>query len=341
MRQIAQETKTLPILLLLGLTLVPSSQRVDAAPLFKLEISGMVAFAAEGDALHVLLVNMPDTRDHVTHFPGLEIKCDQLKSDSLFADKATAVKACNFLPPSFQPGFRAMSLQGGYTVAVKPDGKPLLGRVTRDASFTGAAGARGLVVPMSGITLDKEFRTLAKRALDPAAKPPSSIVTLKLNDGTIKSQALSSVEWSFGTSPFAGLQPHGKSAAFSTWEVGYKDFVDLELSLMSDPKKVERTIRIEHSASLEAALTNEPDLAEYCAHAPMDTRSPATHFTGFWGISKGGANASTELLRLLPLPYPDDAHAQGCSWNEFHMLFHAGAGRRVNCMQVFFDEIEP
>jgi len=297
----------------------------------------MIAFAqAPEGRVDVLLLNQ--FKDEVTHFPLLELNCDQLQDASQKND-------CNsFWPPSRDTTKtnRVLALDRGYEVRLSVGGATTNAPVYLDPTFT--AG----VVPVKTVALASpgaaDAAILRKDALASAttyafvaARPVLSLRTpVPLGGGVLSATAGEEMQWRFRKDLGSAQTYYSKSLATKAqWSVDYDPAAGLIVELWPfGAKAAAKTLSLKSAGDLQLTLSNEPDDLKFCEHAPKSASEPLEHFGEFWKLSKLAASSPSDL-KYLPLPFSDVQDAACPSAMAAHSHSEI-KGRRVNCMMVLF-----
>lgn len=313
------------------LAVSPAAAEESTQPsVFRLKLAGMLGFVPTTDGgLEVLLINeldQPVDVDHeVTHFPQLALRCEDLPEGS--QDRAD----CAYWPPTFDRSAQLLSLHGGFLLHLKVGGADQNGSVRANHTFD--KRVVDLADVLAKVSPDKpDAAILSKEVWDPETARDHAIVRVVLNGGTIHADLSSTGSFKFkhgASAPF----PMAEVADVIVWEIPYQPSqgVIVALEPLDATLASPRQLTLRSAGNLELSLLNEPDLFEFCAHAPDDSEEPFAHFLGFYDLTKLVVADESEL-DLLPLPFADDATLQ-CTKQAMQT---AAAGLRVNCMPVMY-----
>ncbi len=329
-------------LLLLG---GPSALAVaQGEPAFELLLAGMIAFVplpppaegADNGGFEVLMVNeynRPiDALHEVTHFPLLEFTCEQLVKDS--GSSVPDEPDCESWPPTTDRLRTVLSLHQGFDVQITVgDGVAQAGPVAKHATFD------ELVVPMADLSDgDLELETLREEAMAGHREAGNHVIArLVLNGGTLTPNTSTSGSWKFKRwREEAAVLELPAVADSVTWKIDYVPKEDVTVTLTPLAGGAARKLTFRSDGGLTLVLANEPDVFEFCAHAPDTPSLPFEHFLAFYDLTRYATHPDLLAFKLLPLPYADEPE-RICTREA--MQGFAG-GRRVPCMTTQFSPAE-
>lgn len=298
-----------------------------------LRLSGMIAFAPTDDeGFDVLLVN--EFGGRVTHFPQLEVDCSQLVREE---DR----KNCPYWASNAEGAKRVIGLDNGFTLVLtvgQPGNSNQVGRVTRETDDL-ERNFEQLVVPLSRLAGDEpDAATLNPEMLDPTKAGSAVSARLRLNGGHIEASKSRTGSWTFRGADGHLVHRLRWVADSATWSIPLArgETVKLELQPYPGTEAQGRVLELDgKGGAVKLTLGNEPDLFEFCGHAPESPAMPFDHFLGFYRLTQY-AEEHPDDLDSLALPYADDPKKQ-CEREV--MGEHLGtAGLRVNCMPVRFPD---